>query len=512
MEGRGGSETNELGATRRGVWHAGANLSLTGDMAVEDLRRSPFKVARIESDPTAFGRRVTEVRACASALFNRRHILISGPRGIGKSSLGSQLQTAYGGNNTLLRRCAIDTPLPRYLCAFYACDSTTTLGELCSEILFSLEREFLALRSVRTDKAKVTVELNLGFLKTKLESDIVTRRPATLATDLVVGLAEVLRSARLVGMDGINVMLDEVDLLPATVNFGHFLKVVHETLGREELTDVTFILAGQMGIYGRLLDEDASVERHMRHVPLSVLEPDESRYVLEYAADHGDPPFAVSTSAAEMILSLAAGYPYDIHLIGDAAFAAMVDPDRMGAQEVLRGLGELFQSDKREKYLERLRALSEAERLVLVSLARYSDKRIPMRIPLKWLEGNLLGQIPGGGELHQTLTDLAERGYLVINADLRYCQFSEELLRIFISLLLIDQRESRARRDDREAKRQEARVESQKLENQLRFVRDLQSQGVDKKKIEFALEVLEQAEYTADWDDDSSFLLTGPST
>jgi hypothetical protein len=196
-----------------------------------------------------------------------------------------------------------------------------------------------------------------------------------------------------IGKEGINVMLDEIDLLPQNVNFGHFLKIVHETLGRERLDDVTFILAGQQGIYSRLLKEDPSVERLVRHVPIATLDPDEAEYVLEFAANHAVPPFIVSGKAKQMLLALSAGYPYDIHLLGDSAFSVMDDPERMIPPDVLRGLGDLFRSDKREKYLERLKLLPENQRLVVVSLARYTSPHIPMRIPIEWLAQNLIGAL-----------------------------------------------------------------------------------------------------------------------
>jgi MoxR-like ATPase len=66
------------------------------------LRKSPFKVDKSEKDPNAFGLRTTEIEVCASTLYNNRNILISGPRGIGKSSLGEQLLVALGGEHTLL--------------------------------------------------------------------------------------------------------------------------------------------------------------------------------------------------------------------------------------------------------------------------------------------------------------------------------------------------------------------------------------------------------------------------
>jgi len=65
------------------------------------LRRSPFKADRIEDDPKAFGLRVEAISSCAEALFNRRSVLISGERGIGKSSLASQFKRAYDGTTPL---------------------------------------------------------------------------------------------------------------------------------------------------------------------------------------------------------------------------------------------------------------------------------------------------------------------------------------------------------------------------------------------------------------------------
>src|SRR4030095_4534572 len=106
----------------------------------------------------------------------------------------------YWGDLTLFKRCDIKADLPGYLCAYYACDVTTTLAELSEAILFALENRFLLLKSVSTDKAKISVELDLKFIKAKIETDVRMRRPATLATDLVVGLATIQRSASLFGL------------------------------------------------------------------------------------------------------------------------------------------------------------------------------------------------------------------------------------------------------------------------------------------------------------------------
>src|SRR4030095_9513456 len=145
--------------------------------------------------------------------------------------------------------------------------------------------------------------------------------------------------------------------------------------------------------------------------------------------------------ATEMILALAAGYPYDIHLIGDAAFSEMDKANRMQPSDVLRGIAELFRSDKREKYFEKLRQLSDGQRLAVVSLARYSSKRIPFRIPLDWLENNLLGSLPASETIAAIIDELVKDGILIVNNQEGVCQFAEELFRIFIALLVRDQGE-----------------------------------------------------------------------
>ena len=473
---------------------------------MEFLRQSPFKVSTIESDPRAFGRRVGDVRDCASALYNRRNVLISGPRGIGKSSLGSQLQTAYLGTSTLLDRCEIGTRLPRYLCAFTACDDTTTLPALCSEILFSIERQCLALKSFRLSPARVSFEVDLKLVKAKLETDIAIRRPASVASDLVAGLSTIATSIAAIGFDGLNVMIDEVDLVPTSVNLGHFFKIVHETLGRDNLLDITFILAGQQGIYSRLVAEDASVERLVRHVPITVLEPDEARYVLEFAADNAKQPFAIDLRAADMILALSAGYPYSVHLIGDAAFNAMVDSKLMTTKEVLLGMGHLLRSDKREKYLERLRALSVDQRLLVLSMSRFSSKTIPMQIPVAWIARNLLAPPTTGTACDSILDSLVGEGHVVLNGEASSCQFTDEMFRIFTSLLVIDQRELQERRDLKAAYQSEKAETQPDRTAERRFLQDygiIDPQGIDE-----AVEVLSSSAFEADWDREDHSRLT----
>ncbi len=129
------------------------------DQLMTLLRRSPFKVARIEDDPDAFGLRPEAVRSCAEALFNRQSLLISGERGIGKSSLANQFKTIYEGTTTLLERSGISVLFPSYLCGYTFCTSDTSLADVCASIVYNLESACLLLRSTTLKSTKIRIHI-----------------------------------------------------------------------------------------------------------------------------------------------------------------------------------------------------------------------------------------------------------------------------------------------------------------------------------------------------------------
>lgn len=471
------------------------------------LRRSPFKVNMVEKDPNALGLRAKEIIVSAEALYNDRSILISGPRGIGKSSLGIQLQTTLEGDNTLLRRCGIETVFPKTLCIFYACDQGDTLNQLALDILYNVEQKCLLLRQIQPVDLRPAFEINLGVVKAKLEAKtgFVKRSPATIANQLVAGLSTALMTLqRFKVCSGINIMLDELDQLSPEINFGHFMKIIHETLVSAGLERVTFILAGQQGIYSRLVEEDPSSERIVRHIPLSTLDGDASAYVLEYAASQPTPSFEYGGRAKSLILSLSSGYPYVLHLLGDAAFLLMKYERRMTQEDVLNGIESVLKSDKREKYIGRLKELSDDERIVIITLSEYTPGRIPAEIPIAWLAQKLNAHFATEDAFDAVLDSLAQKGHLTILKERTYCRFTEELFRVFVSLTRIEQHELMIRKA-REATRRG--LKQKKDEDLLSMIRSGQidlREDLDGEQRQRMLrrvrQIIDRSEYDTDWE------------
>jgi hypothetical protein len=115
--------------------------------------------------------------------------------------------------------------------------------------------------------------------------------------------------------------------------------------------------------------------------------------------------------------------------------------------------------------------------------------------------------LPRKAKLESVLSSLERDGYLIINSNEGVYQFRDELLRIFTSLLLIDQRESRVRRREMdELKSTDAQANEESPPRQ--FLRDLLDGVIDDDRINHALETLKDAEYNVDWDDEDNSDLT----
>ena len=317
------------------------------------LRISPFKIDKIEDDPNAFGNRPQEFITCMESLFNNQHILISGDRGIGKSSLAFQIKNLYMGNHILAERCGIKTKLDEYLTCFYTCGKGTTLFTLASDLLIRLEHKCYRIKDkIKRNPEKFEESLHLDAIKAQLQTDLMKDNPASIATQFINGLDNIYISLlKFTDLKGIVITIDELDKLGKNVEFGHFFKIVHEYLNQDGLSRINFILVGQKGTFSQLKEQDPSTERTLKHVILKALKDDEVRHILNYASSKkSETPFTVDPDAEKLILEISSGHPLIIQLLGNAAFSSMEDPTRMTQKDVLKGISKILKSDTYEKY------------------------------------------------------------------------------------------------------------------------------------------------------------------
>lgn len=421
---------------------------------------SPFKIDTIEKDPEGFGLRRKEIIQGARNLYDNRSILISGPRGIGKSSLGYQLQNLYK-DTTLLKRCGYEVNFPNTICCYKACSNDESLEQIVLDIICDIEDEANYLIRNNKLKIEVSLEFNLSIFKTeiKTEKENNIKNPATSANILARAIIEVMKKFKDNNINyGICIMIDEIDQLSTNINFGHFIKVIKESLNNKGINNVNFILAGQSGIYERLNKQDKSFERLVKHISLTTLDEEASKYIIYYAIEKCEIEMAIHEEAEEIILALSCGHPYIIHLIGDEAFFCMLSKEQgirnvLDKIDVLKGVVNILKGDKKEKYISELKSLEEKEKLIILALADYSIKSnrlpyniynkgikdvIPLNIPLKWIMSVLTDdkRFKNENEINEILDKLVDEGRLRVkkshkNNNLYYI-FTDELFRLFI--------------------------------------------------------------------------------
>jgi hypothetical protein len=417
--------------------------------------KSPFKCNKIEDDPENYGIRVEQVKDSIISIFNNISLLISGPRGIGKSSLGAQLQNLLEGDKRLLDRCGIDIAMGSYICLFAACSKEDSLDKLVYDLISQMEEKIEEMK-IRGFKFKqASFEFNLGILKTKIEVERNSNKitPTTTAGIFIEALE---RTVQYLYNCGINIMLDELDQLSEDINFAHFIKVVHETLYRRNIENVTFIFAGQSGLYTRLLSGQPAFERIVKHIQLDSLDDESSHYIIESACRNCDAELKIEPEAEKMILSIASGYPYTIHLLGHESFNQMLNNyekiPKIGLMieisDILMGIDRIL-TNKRERYFDIIDTLNYEEKSFVYSISTKSTKNIPITYTVENLvDSYVILKDAQRDEVIDKFDKLIKslenkkiiKEIAISNEEKRYI-FCEELFRIFVASGLIEKKE-----------------------------------------------------------------------
>ena len=342
--------------------------------------KSPFKSNRLETNPYTYGLREDVIRESVVELLNDRSILLTGSRGIGKSSLGFQLQNILQGDTTLLNRCGMSATIPDYVTLDYTCTHSDTLKSIISDIVEQLNDQIdVFKKKYKTRKLEASLSL-FNIFNIKAEMDSVDKEPALLKgfVDVIEELSDVFCEPH------INILIDELDQLPADENIAHFIKCATEALNRRGITTLSFILAGQTSVVEVLLKQQQAFMRLVKHIDLKPLSDDDSLFVLTSALEEGDVPTEIEDRASNFLLQLSCGYPYSIHILGHEAFNDMCNQlDKMPRsclitqKNVINAVKAVLISCN-ERFEETIKSVTPDERYLLSILSTRATKKIPL--------------------------------------------------------------------------------------------------------------------------------------
>jgi len=308
---------------------------------VPQIRVNPFSPSRPLADAGLFAGRAEELRrgyqfVVQAAAGNPRHMLITGPRGIGKSTLAlsivgmSRVETQYLG----LLDVDTDPAARPLLVAPYIAQVGQGTEEIAATWIARLRRATSASLGLQVDEA----EIGLLIARLKIRR---TTQEGTVASRLVGILSDIVGDSRAFA-DGVVLYADELDQIADQSEVAPFLKVLSEQLAHEGLRNVAILVVGQDDLAESLAKAHPSAIRLFEQIHLTPLSDDDVRDLVDTALIGTDTK--AHSAGMEALVAAARGYPSAVHLIAHEAFTIVgsrpatldqgVEVRRIGAGDV----------------------------------------------------------------------------------------------------------------------------------------------------------------------------------
>lgn len=407
------------------------------------MRFNPFTPGKRLTRPELFAGRFDQledgVKLLARASHgNVRHGLITGDRGIGKSSLASQIGALATGDPTASRLAdkILDGTQFNFLVAEHVAQEGEGVGDVVAGLLASLDRA----RKKRTFPISWTVEFDLKLIKGKLAQADNTRREAI---SVFVDEVERAWNASQSNADGIVLIIDEVDRIAEGSGIATFFKVATEMMTARGLENVMLLPVGMVGVQELLKEGHASVGRVFDVIQVPLLSQGEAVSILERALDETE--VTIKHNVAVEIARLSGGFPHPVHLIGSECFE--VDRDDVIDELDLTAATHLIVTEKwKEEFdADYVAAGSGKNREIVKVMGDYPHPDVPV----KYICDRLGVEQP---EISSNIGNLMKRR-VIVRPDRGVYRFRDPVFRQYVSTLNVlggepvEQRPRKRKRD-----------------------------------------------------------------
>lgn len=314
------------------------------------LKVNPFIPQDPAIDPKKFSGRRDSIINAVDCLFNNKNLLITGARGIGKSSIAYQLINLAQGDPTLLDRFQIGTGGFKF--QHLGGDHRCVSGNSIQSVVRGLLQSVVAKKGerLRSTQSKTEFKLDLKLMSANYQESSTVLPFEDLSLEFVAATEELLRSAP-EGTTGICYLLDEVDVLDPGTPIAPFLKAVLEKLRSDGFSNVSFILSGVTGSTTELIAQHPSAGRLTEPITLQPMSDGEIDLILTTALAETETTMA--EDAKRLIIQLSGRFPAPTQLLGYHAYRLNTD-DVITKNDVEVGRDFIVQSIKQQEFKGRV--------------------------------------------------------------------------------------------------------------------------------------------------------------
>jgi len=372
--------------------------------------------------PEYFAGRIGEVMKIQSALNqtrhgNTQHILLTGERGIGKTSLA------------IYARYIAQTPNPvlksdfKYATAYYTVERDQSLVDVCrgltSKLLSSVEQGLAKACLEKLKHLKLHFSINVpGIAEIKVDPDKSVEVKARLYADFEKAIEEAWDHIK-GEYNGILLIVDELHNLKTFEGAGSFFKVVSEAWAVDGYRNAMLAAIGLPNVPADISKDDPSAPRIFSYVELKRMTTQECLDILHKCiAQSGK---RIDENAARKIATLSGGFPYFLHQLGYDAFDKDRD-DIITEEDVHIGLRSSLVQFERMFFGEIYKSIEgkQKQKIVDALAVAYANPKTALE----------LGKALRIQNVHQYLKPLEKDG-IVDRVKSRY-RLSSELLSVYV--------------------------------------------------------------------------------
>lgn len=293
-----------------------------------------------------FAGRLSEIDTFGTALFqtksgNPSNLLITGERGIGKSSLLTLFKPLANGDIN-----PPDYEKFNFITLNSIISNDTNFVTFIKLIQRNLKRELDKEETFRKIMGSTwDFVQRIKFMDSGIEKSVQASDPDLVIDDFSYSLAETCN--RICdpdkgdkAKDGIVIFIDEADNACEDLQIGYLLKATTELLQQNGCSKVMFVVAGLNEVVEKLSRSHESSLRIFTQIKVKELMPEDRHYVVDRGIEEGnrlnEGKTTVSVDAKKHISTLSEGYPHFIQQFAYSAFEANTDGE-ISSGDVLDG-------------------------------------------------------------------------------------------------------------------------------------------------------------------------------
>lgn len=398
------------------------------------LRPNPFRPDKPVDSFELFAGRSHELGVMIRALFNTghgnaRHMIVTGPRGIGKSSFINQIHSVTDNGDDVLAKLDIDAGDFRFRFPVFKCRARQ--GQSAEHIVSSL------MDAMPTKLSAENVVNIVGDFVGKLKLSVSgpgfnVEHPNESFTDLGREFVRTIRNLWLAikdESDGIIFIIDEIDTVAETSGIASFLKVTTEELVDAGLDQIAFYLVGVTGAMQKLMSDHPSIGRVFENVELRPMSHSESRDVIERTlrSSPSSRNVRVADDSMQWVVETASGFPAIIHTICYEAFENDTD-SVLDKNDFDRAAVEVVTRIKRAELGALLRQAGAGRlRDILIAMADYDNPVVPV---------SFIGQkLELESNQFSSQMDTLKKRNIIENTERGMYRYVEPMLRLYVQNL-----------------------------------------------------------------------------